>query len=39
MDAWNPPKKWVYDLVENVLNGLAMLAMFAGLLLTVCIAA
>ena len=39
MDAWNPPKKHLYDAVENAFYGLALLAMFAGLMLTVCIAA
>ena len=39
MDAWNPPKKRLYDTVENIICGLALLAMFAGFLLIVCIAA
>lgn len=39
MDAWNPPKKHLYDAVENALYGLALLAMFAGLMFTVCLAA
>jgi hypothetical protein len=39
VDAWNSPKKHLYDTVENICCGLALLAMFAGLMLIVCIAA
>lgn len=39
MDYWNPPKKRLYDTVENIIYILALLAMFAGFMLIVCIAA
>ena len=39
MNAWNPPKKRLYDAVENAFYGLALLATFAGFMLIVCIAA
>ena len=37
MDYWNPPKKRLYDTVECIFCGLALLAMFAALLMIVCI--
>jgi hypothetical protein len=39
MDYWNPPKKRLYDLIENALYGIALMAMFCGLMFTVCMAA
>lgn len=39
MDYWNPPKKRLYDTIENALYGIALLTMFFGLLFTVCLAA
>ena len=39
MDYWNPPKKRLRDMIENTLHGIVLLAMFLGLLFTVCLAA
>lgn len=39
MDAWNPPKKRLYDFIENALWFILLLQMAAALLMIVCLAA
>jgi hypothetical protein len=39
MDAWNPPKKRLYDFVENTLRFLLLMNMGTILIMIVCLAA